>query len=185
MPSTLILHYPVPPSEPLAAALTISYNDCNLQGKTSATKHQNIYILESRRHRTTQQGWKEVIWRGHCCNDSSVRGAGVSRAHCKGETNGRVHERSFYSFPISAGWQSTCSHLMQYEHVGKWLPPLLFLPSTPSISVTAWLTFTFCIPVCWYNTSCKLHSILCITTSTELLTWLSTTGTFFFLQKDA
>lgn len=37
MPSILILHYPGPPSEPSAAALTISYNDSNLQGKSSAT----------------------------------------------------------------------------------------------------------------------------------------------------
>lgn len=119
MPSTLILHYPVPPSEPLAAALTISYNDSNLQGKTSATKQQNIYLLESRRHRTTQQGWKEVIWHGHLCNDFSFREAGVSRAHCEGETNGQAHERGFYSFPISTDRQRTRSHLVQYEHVWK------------------------------------------------------------------
>jgi len=113
MPSTLILHSPVPSSEPLAAALTISYNDSNLQGKPSATNQQSIYILKSRRHRTTQQGWKEVIWHGHLCHDSSSRGAGVSRAHCEGETNGGVHETGFYSFPIMADWQGTCSHFMQ------------------------------------------------------------------------
>lgn len=151
MPSTPILHYPVPPSEPLAAGLTISYNDSNLQGKTSATKQQNIYLLESRRHRTTQQGWKEVIWHGHLCNDSSFRGAGVSRARCEGETNGQARERGFYSFLISADRPSTRSHLVQHEHVWKWLPPLLFLFSVPSISVTPWPTFTFCIPVYWYK----------------------------------
>lgn len=47
MPSTLISHHPVPPSEPLAAALTIYCNDSNLQGKTSATKQKNFPPLKA------------------------------------------------------------------------------------------------------------------------------------------
>lgn len=119
MPSTLTLHYLVPPSEPLAAALTISYNDSNLQGKSSATNQQNIYILKSRKHCTTQQGWKEVVRHGHLCSDSSFRGAGIPGAHSEDETHSRVHQRGFYSFPVSSDREGVCSHLTQHKHVGN------------------------------------------------------------------
>lgn len=99
MPSVLVLHYAVAPSEPLAAALTISYNDSNLQGKSSATNQQNIYILKSRKHCTTQQDWKEGIWHGHLCNDSSFRGAGIPEARSEDETHSRVHQEAFTFLP--------------------------------------------------------------------------------------
>lgn len=81
-------------------------------------------------------------------------------------------------------WLAKCSLPPRtIQTCGEWLPPLLLLLSVPWILVTAWPTFSPCTPACWYHTGGSLHSVLHTITCTELLTWLSTTGTSSFYMN--
>lgn len=174
MPSVLVLHYAVAPSEPLAAALTISYNDSNLQGKSSATNQQNIYMLKSRKH---SKIGRRLSGMDICVMIPASEEQEYLRLALKMRLTAEFTKRLLLFCHLI--WLGKCL-LPPYtiQTCGEWLPPLLLLLSVPWILVTAWPTFTLFTPASWYHTSVRLHSVL--HTCTELLTWLGVRGTTFF-----